>query len=445
MTTLNGLTRPWDAFIQTICARTKKLKFDSLWEECIQEETRVVNHEALLARDDDQALATHTKGGRKKPYFQKETHKEPQQSNKFNHKESHPRRFQKRGQRKERDHSSIQFYHRDNMGHIVKFCPARREEYKRKHKRLHAHVVEDEEPPTKMIREQIKDHVLISALSGSVTPGEDTWLIDSGASKHMMGQRNILSCISENKFSQKVTLGDDYQYPIKGVGESNHKLNSGNSLKMKDVLYVPGLKKNLLSISALEKKGFRVAFIYGEVLMWAKGETLNEAIIIGNEENGLYKLKGHSEAAMTHAIENSCELWHRRLAHINYKALPYICKVVIGLPELKGDHKGVCNGCAQGKNIKNPFPKRDNKTEGVLELIHSDVCGPIPSSSISEYVYYVSFIDDYSRKTWIYFLKTKDEVFNKFKEFKALIENLSKRRLRYSGQIMEENIPQKSL
>jgi transposase InsO family protein len=281
-----------------------------------------------------------------------------------------------------------------------------------------------------MIREQIKDHGLISALSGSVTPREDTWLIDSGASKHMTRQRNILSCISENKFSQKVTLGHDYQYPIKGVGESNHKLNSRNSLKMKDVLYVPGLKKNLLSISALEKKGFKVAFIDGEVLMWAKGETLNEAIIIGNEENGLYKLKGHSEAAMTHAIENSCELWHRRLAHINNKALPYICKAITGLPELKGDHKGVCNGCAQGKNIKNPFPKRNNKTEGVLELIHSDVCGPMPSSSISGYVYYVSFIDDYSRKTWIYFLKTKDEVFNKFKEFKALIENLSEKKIK---------------
>jgi hypothetical protein len=55
--TLNGLTRPWDAFIQTICVRMEKLKFDSLWEECIQEEIRVVNREALLARDDDQALA----------------------------------------------------------------------------------------------------------------------------------------------------------------------------------------------------------------------------------------------------------------------------------------------------------------------------------------------------------------------------------------------------
>jgi hypothetical protein len=148
------------------------------------------------------------------------------------------------------------------MGHIAKLCPTRREEYKRKHKRHHAHVVEDSR--------------------------EDTWLIDSGASKHMTGQRDILSCISENKFSQKVTLGDDYQYPIKGVGESNYKLNSWNSLKMKNVLYVPGLTKNLLSISALEKNSFKVSFIDGEVLMWAKGETLNEAIIIGSEENGLY-------------------------------------------------------------------------------------------------------------------------------------------------------------
>ena len=137
------------------------------------------------------------------------------------------------------------------MVHIVRYCPARREEYKRRDKRHHAHAVEDEEPLAKMLREPIKGCVLISPLSGLVTPGEDTWLNDSGASKHMTGQRDILSCISENKFSQKVTLGDDYQYPIKGVGESNYQLNLGNSLKIKDVLYVPGSKKNLLSISAL--------------------------------------------------------------------------------------------------------------------------------------------------------------------------------------------------
>jgi hypothetical protein len=76
MTALNGLARPWDAFIQSVCGRKEKLQFESLWEECIQEETRVANREALLARDDDQALATHTKGGRKKPYFKRESHRE---------------------------------------------------------------------------------------------------------------------------------------------------------------------------------------------------------------------------------------------------------------------------------------------------------------------------------------------------------------------------------
>ena len=78
-----------------------------------------------------------------------------------------------------------------------------------------------------MIKEKIEDYVLISTLSRSVSLGEDTWLIDSGASKNMTGQRDILSSLTENNFTQKDTLGDDYQYPIKRVGESNYKLDSG--------------------------------------------------------------------------------------------------------------------------------------------------------------------------------------------------------------------------
>jgi hypothetical protein len=117
------------------------------------------------------------------------------------HKESQPKRFQKKGQRKERGFSSYQCYHCDKIRHIVRHFPARREEYKRKNKRHHAHVVEDEKPPAKMIRERIEDYFLISTLLGSVSPGEDTWLIDSGASKHMTCQRDILSCLLEKKFS----------------------------------------------------------------------------------------------------------------------------------------------------------------------------------------------------------------------------------------------------
>ncbi len=73
MTALNGLARPWDAFIQTICARKDKPQFEALWEKCIQEEARVANREALLRDDGDQALAAHAKKGRRPP-FRKETH-----------------------------------------------------------------------------------------------------------------------------------------------------------------------------------------------------------------------------------------------------------------------------------------------------------------------------------------------------------------------------------
>ena len=85
-------------------------------------------------------------------------------------------------------------------------------------------------------------------------------------------------------------LGDDYQYPIKGRGESSYKLDLGKSMKMKDVLFVAGLKKNLLSISTLDSKGMRVAFIDGQVLMWPNGKTIDDAIVIGEQEGGLYKL-----------------------------------------------------------------------------------------------------------------------------------------------------------
>ena len=78
----------------------------------------------------------------------------------------------------------------------------------------------------------------------------------------------------------------------------------------------------------------------------------------------------------------------------------------------------------RSKNVKKPFPSSDSKAKGVLDLIHSDVCGPMSAISLNGYVYYVSFIDDFSHKIWICFLKNKDEVFSKFKEFKALVENL---------------------
>ena len=143
-------------------------------------------------------------------------------------------------------------------------------------------------------------------------------------------------------------------------------MKSSKSMKMKEVLYVPGLKKNLLSISSLDKKGFRVAFVDGEVLMWSNEKTIDDAVVIGIEEGGLYKLEGHTDSAFTACTIGLCELWHRRLAHVNYKALPIVSKVVTGLPEIQINNDEVCKGCAQGTNTKNPFPNSNSKAKGIL-------------------------------------------------------------------------------
>jgi hypothetical protein len=68
-------------------------------------------------------------------------------------------------------------------------------------------------------------------------------------------------------------------------------------------------------------------------------------------------------------------------------------------------HDSVCKGCAKGKNVRKPVPSSDSKSKGILEMIHLDVCGPMPTTSLNGYVYYLTFVDDYSHKTWIYFLK----------------------------------------
>ena len=75
--------------------------------------------------------------------------------------------------------------------------------------------------------------------------------------------------------------------------------------------------------------------------MWSKGNTLNDAVEIGIEEGGIYKLKGHADSALATSTINPCELWHKRLAHVHYRALPIVSKVVTGLPEIQIKHEGV--------------------------------------------------------------------------------------------------------
>jgi len=91
------------------------------------------------------------------------------------------------------------------------------------------------------------------------------------------------------------------------------------------------------------------------------------------------------------------------------------------------DPNQLCEACIFGKNHEIPFVKDPWRAKFPLELVHIDVCGPMNISSVGCNKYFLTFIDDFSRKTWIYLLKSKDEVFHSFKIFKAFVERESDR------------------
>ena len=89
-----------------------------------------------------------------------------------------------------------------------------------------------------------------------------------------------------------------------------------------------------------------------------------------------------------------------------------------------------CEVCPRGKQHRNKFPTSIRRAKKPLELVHSDLCGEMGEKSLSEAKYFLSFIDDNTRYVWVYFLKSKDEVFSKFVEWKAMVETSTGRKLK---------------
>jgi hypothetical protein len=183
-----------------------------------------------------------------------------------------------------------------------------------------------------------------STLTGMIE--DDMWIIDSGASRHMTGDQARLSNLNEKKTSHKVDLGDKITYPVEGFGQASIKLKTCNNVHLSNVLYVLGLEKNLVSISFLEDKGNQIDFVDGKVLSWHKDSSIENDRVIGTREGNLYRLLEQNEESLVHDEVNPNDIWHKRYTHINYQTLPFLKKMVEGIPELQSTHEGICKGCA---------------------------------------------------------------------------------------------------
>lgn len=168
------------------------------------------------------------------------------------------------------------------------------------------------------------------------------------------------------------------------------------------------------------EQNYKLVFGNKECLMMDK---LNKNVVVARgemTEDRIFKLSfdsSNSQSLNTTENTNS-KLWHYRMGHLNFQSLVLLRKqnMVNGLPYIKLNND-VCEECIFGKQHRESFLDRTWKAREHLALVHSNLCGPMEIVSFGKACYFLTFIDDYSRKTWVYFLIEKYKVFSHFLEW----------------------------
>ncbi|KAM6576624.1 hypothetical protein CsatB_028461 [Cannabis sativa] len=223
---------------------------------------------------------------------------------------------------------------------------------------------------------------------------EGQWYFDSGCSRHMTGNKKLLVNFKDEK-GGSVTFGDGNKGQIAGRGD----VNVNGAAQLTNVLYVRGLKANLISIGQLCDDNLSVSFTKTQCLV---------------SSDGCVVLTGNRTVDQCYAVCNTIvcnrtfldkpDLWHYRLGHLNYRDLQRLVKLqaVKGIPDMKVSKERVCGPCQIGKQHKASHPTINRLlTSRVLELMHVDLMGPMQNESISGKRYVMVLVDDYSRFTWV--------------------------------------------
>ena len=246
----------------------------------------------------------------------------------------------------------------------------------------------------------------------------DSWVLDSGASFHTTPHQNIMENYVAGNYG-KVYLADGLPLDIVGIGDINLKMSDGRVWKITKVRHVPKLMRNLISVGQLDDTGHDVNF-GGGAWRVKKGSIV---VARGHKRGTLYMTTSYQDTVAVVENAKQTKLWHCRLGHMSEKGMKLMVENG-ALPDLKTVDHQMCESCILGKQKRVSFSKggREPKSEK-LELVHTDVWGPAPVASLGGSYYYVTFIDDSTRKVWVYFMKNKHEVFSVFKRWKAMVEN----------------------
>lgn len=259
----------------------------------------------------------------------------------------------------------------------------------------------------------------------------DGFILDSGASCHVSCDKSIFIDL-DMSHHDKVFVANGNEVTSSGRGNIRvvFQNENGESTKVTlcDVLFVPSFGGNLISVKKLAQKGFMVNFKAEKCeISYPNGKQ----IAIGDIQNGLYKMRQPQSACFVNNKAKLCAHdWHRILGHRDMRVIKSLSssELVDGFHMAKCSancpSSAECEACITGKMKRLSFPKESkNRATAPLELIHTDVCGPMATQTPGHRRYILTFIDDFSRHCTVYLLANKSDVFAAFKNYFELTRN----------------------
>ena len=261
--------------------------------------------------------------------------------------------------------------------------------------------------------------IAFTATSTSNTVNDD-WILDTGATRHITPHKQLLTDLRPAPHTVIVTFGNGSIGEATLIGDAYLQPNPGSLIKLTDVLYIPGAADNLLSVSQATKRGFSFSFNDTDCQI----SKDNQMIATGHADTtcSIYHLAsrclepGSAAHAMTTAYAaraDTPQLWHRRLGHLGYDNLAKLTNMSTGINLTSADIKTTsadsCDACILGKQHRLPFNASTTITSKPLELLHTDLCGPMPVPSHGGNLYFITLLDDHTGYSLISPLRRKSD------------------------------------
>ena len=246
-----------------------------------------------------------------------------------------------------------------------------------------------------------------------------SWVFDTGSVAHICNSIQGLQKVRKLAKNEVVMrVGNGNGIAAQAVGIMPLRLPSGFILELNNCYFVPLLCRNIISGSCLVHDGYSYKSENNGCSLYCKDMFYGFAPIVG----GLFILNlecGNDvfnvNAKRLKKADTTTYLWHCRLGHIGKKRMQRLHKDGV-LPSFDFESFDTCEACLMGKMTKTPFMGHPERASELLEIIHSDVCGPMSTIARGGYFYFVTFTDDLSRYGYIYLMNHKSETFEKFKK-----------------------------